>query len=185
MARSRRATKRAHDGLDSVTPDFDPASLSHPGFAGYLAMPIPNDLDAAIVAAVSVLRWSPLRGNPKVSDSGKDVLLAFAERSATRAVREHSVDFVRSALLAVLLGGLIDGDRDALVVMSLIDDAAARTGTSIEDLAPAAIAAVGPSARTCLDAWIGRSPGARALSAMGYSTAGQGSGFRYVSAPTG
>jgi hypothetical protein len=124
---------------------------------------------AAVAAAGSV-----------ATEEGRRVLAAYALRAASRAVREKSEYLLVSALVALTVGGLDQNALEALMIMSLIDDAGCRIGAERELFFADAADLVGHPGSVNVMAWLSRSPEERSPEAMGFGAGEDSSGFRYI-----
>ena len=114
-----------------------------------------------------------------ISDAGRQVLRTYAERMASRAVRTGDQTDVLRALIAIVLGGLDGNDHEALLIMPLIEESAARIGVEAQDVFEQAAAVVGHPGTANLVSWLSRAPEDRTLACMGYSAGADDGGFRY------
>ena len=155
-------------------------------FDGYGPSSVPSSLDVDVQNFVDTLRSG---GPPAVasaieraSEAGRRVLRAYSERMATLAVRRRDASLLVRALVAAVVGGLYQNDREALLVMPLIEDGAKRIGVQPPTLFEEAAGLVGHPGTVNLVLWLGRKPEDRELSAMGYAVGEDADGFRYVRA---
>lgn len=92
------------------------------------------------------------------------------------------------ALVALVVGGLAideaddEDQRDALIVLSVVEDAARRTGANPADLYGRAIEVVGDRAGESLLTWQERPGVSRTINSMGYQESEDSDGFRYLHA---
>jgi len=109
------------------------------------------------------------------------VLRAYAERMASFAVRERSVEPLRRALSALALGGFADDEREAIMILPLVYRSA-----ELIDADPASLFAGVADPCDCaavreeIEAFPGRSPEDRLLAAFGYVEGTDVDGFLYV-----
>lgn len=156
-------------------------------FVGYGQAAIPDPRDEEVSATIDELITA---GAPAVAGAiaGLDeriaqVLRAYAERMASAAVRRGERLVLLRALVAVVVGGLHAGRPDALVVTSVIEDAATRIGVDVQSLFGDASGIVGHPGSVELMRWLSRPVELRAIDQMGFTAEQQGDqdGFRYVS----
>lgn len=117
----------------------------------------------------------------RLGPSHAAVLRAFAERMASFAVREGSVEPLRRALFALAVGGAADDAREAIMILPLIH----RSAELIEAEPQALFASAG---RPCTSGefadeikdFPNRDPHDRSLDAFGYVESADTDGFLYV-----
>jgi hypothetical protein len=162
---------------------FEPGDSNQHRYTGYAAATFPDSRDEQVDQYVKGV----MAGGPRavgealaaVSDTGRRVLCAYAERSASLAVRERSIDRLVSALVATVIGGLDRDDREAMMPMALVDDACTRIGQDPTGFFSMAAHVVGRPGRANLMRWLSRSPEDRTPAAMGFEPSHDESGFRY------
>lgn len=156
----------------------------------YVDQPFPTPLDTAAQTMVDSFVDMPeaervgCAAGTVLEISESQVLLAFAERMATQALREGSAACITAGLVAcVLEGGQFDS-RETLVVLTLLYDSAGRIG-----LEPAAVfqevaslAHMMPIADS-LRRFPDRKPQDLAIESMGYRTVMTRDGARYEADP--
>ena len=163
---------------------FDPSDSGQRGYTAYGPAEFPDARDAVLDEYVAQLR----AGGPpavqeacaRVSQRGRDVLAAYAVRAASRAVRDSDPECLIRGLVAVVVGGLDENGREALLHMPALEDACRRLGLEPGDVFGDAAAAVGHPGTVNLALWLARAPEARTLECMGYGVREDESGFRYV-----
>ena len=161
-------------------------------WTGYGLAPIPDPRDDEVLSTVRPLVD---RGPDAVADSlssvselDREVLRAFSERAATNAVRRGEPHLLVEALVALVVGGLAidesddEDQRDALIVLSVVEDAARRTGANPADLYARALEVVGEPAGKSLLTWQERPGISRTINSMGYRESEDSDGFRYLHA---
>jgi hypothetical protein len=166
---------------------FEPDNSSQRHFLSFGSEPFPDTRDTEMDRYVKGLR----SGGPEavaaalceVTDEGREVLATYAERAASRAVREKSGDLLVLALVALVVGGLDQNTLEALMVMALVDDAGGRIGAERELFFAEAADLVGHPGSVNVMAWLSRTPEERSLEAMGFEAGEDSSGFRYVYQP--
>jgi hypothetical protein len=163
---------------------FDVSEPNQLRFSGYGQLPIPTGLDEEITTFVRALGAggpaAVARIAARASEDGRDVLRAYAERMATQAVRARDATLLQAGLVAVVVGGLDRYDREALVIMPVIEDSATIIGVSPAQAFEEASLIVGHPGAAGLASWLGRTPENRSLAAMGYVRGADRDGFRYV-----
>jgi hypothetical protein len=168
-------------GTTSVS--FDPVEPSLRRFTGYGPATLPDPRDTEIDEYLQGLRAggpsAVAAASAAASEKGRQVLGTYAERSASLAVRTRAPDRVVAGLIAVVVGGLDQNDREALVLMPLLEDAARRLGLEPADLFEEAAEVVGHPGTVNLMLWLSRRPEDRTLECMGYEAGQDDSGFRY------
>lgn len=163
-------------------PSFNPADGTQRAFYDYLPDRIPSTRDEPVDRYVRSLLDNPdafREDVAAVSPAGRSVLAAYAERMASLSVRANDPTRLASALVALIAGGLIDADHNAVVAMSLVDRAAVLLGMDSERLAtrlPNGVLEVG---RLALSSWGARSTELRSINAMGYAEGTDSDGFRF------
>jgi len=175
------------EGPIHVTTRFEPGEQKQSVFVGYGPAPIPDVRDDVVERYIKAVQL----GGPaavaialaEVSETGRSVLQTFAERSASRAVHERSVDRLVSALVAVVIGGLDHNALEALMPMALIEDAGLRRGADAGSYFETAADIVGHPATVNLMVWLSRKEEDRTPQAMGFTASEDRTGFRYKWAP--
>ena len=164
-------------------PIFDPGSPQQVRFNGFGPAPIPDPRDDVMDAYLAgVMAGGPgavASAAGSASEAGRRVLLAHAERLASRAVRGRDGRLLVSALVSAVLGGLDQNAREAMMPMALIDDAAARLGLDASTLFGDAAGIVGHPGTVNLMVWLTRAPEDRTPEAMGFASVIDAGGFRY------
>ena len=162
---------------------FDAGDPSQRRFTAYGPAAFPDSRDEQIDQYVETLRTS---GPPAVrvaldtvSDKGRQVLCSYAERAASRAVRDNSRSTLVLGLIALVVGGLEQNALESLTQMPLIEDAANRLGLAPSDVFEDAADVVGHPGSVNLMVWLSRAPADRTLECMGFEAFRDDSGFRY------
>jgi len=162
---------------------FDPGEPTQRRFGSYAPADFPDARDAVLDEYVTGLR----RGGPSavasaiavVSETGRQVLRAFGERAATRAVRDQDRRILELGLIAMVVGGLDQNALEALMRMPLLEDAAGRLGLDPADVFEAVSDVVGHPGSVNLMVWLSRAPEDRTPECMGFEATGSGGSFRY------
>lgn len=162
---------------------FDPAAFTQTRFAGYGQSRLPGPRDLEVQRFIDELRGCGTSSVDEalmtVSEMGRRVLRAYAERMASLAVRTTDPEQLERALVAIVIGGLDENAYDALMVMPLIEDSARRIGAELHGLLEDAGKIVGERGTVNLVRWLERSPEDRSLAAMGFVKGADEDGFRY------
>ncbi|MEP6695554.1 MAG: hypothetical protein ABJA34_01610 [Pseudonocardiales bacterium] len=162
---------------------FDPSDEEQSRYAGYGQAPFPDPRDAEInfyVAGVRAAGAEEVQAAlAEVSPRGRQVLLAYAERSASIAVRNTVPDRLIRALIALVIGGLTQNALEALMRTALVEDAARRLGAEPAELFGETADLVGEMGAFALKLWLGRRPEDRTPEVMGFRVAGEALTFRY------
>ncbi|HXC76893.1 MAG TPA: hypothetical protein VNU19_07570 [Candidatus Acidoferrum sp.] len=162
---------------------FEPGQPDHRSFVAYGLADIPDPRDEVVESYVKGVRdggpAAVAKALSEVSESGRRVLRVYGERSASRAVRDRTVDLLVSALVAVVIGGLDQNALEAMMPMALIEDAGRRIGADPGVFFGTAANIVGHPASVNLMVWLTRHDEDRTPEAMGFIAAQDRSGFRY------
>jgi hypothetical protein len=162
---------------------FDPADAEQRRFRAYGLAPIPDPRDEEVQPFVDSLigggprRFAEVKSLLKIH--GKRVLHAYAERMASAAVRTHDPALLDRALVALVLAGLDENDKECLMAMAPIDDSARRIGADIEELFERVANIVGHQGTASLMSWLSRKPEDRSLECMRFVAGEDSDGFRY------
>lgn len=152
-------------------------------FVGYADAPIPDGRDAELSVSIDELvEGGPTAVAGAISAIGgpeSDVLKAYGSRMASTAVRGHDRAMLVRGLVAVVVGGLHAGTRDALMVTSLIDDACDRIDAEPSALFGEVANIVGHPGSVHLMRWLSRPPEVRSIDQMGFVAGDRQDGFRY------
>jgi hypothetical protein len=163
--------------------DFDPADPTQQRFGSYGPSPIPNSRDDAVAQFVDRTRsGGPLAAaavTAQVSERGRRVLRAYAERMASLAMRRRDAQLLVRAVVAVVLGGLDQNALEALMVMPLIENSARLLEVDLASIFESAANSVGHPGSVNLMLWLTRAPEDRTLASMGFVEAEDEGGFRY------
>ena len=162
---------------------FDLAATNQDVYRGFGTAPIPDSRDVELDRYLHSLEV----GGPgaiasalgTASEAGRQVMRAHAERLASRAVRDRDPALLLDALVAAVLGGLDHNYREALLPMSLIDDAGDRLGVDLPTLLGDAAKIVGHPGTVNLMVWLTRAKEDRTPAAMGFVESQEDGGFRY------
>jgi hypothetical protein len=155
-----------------------------------VAQPYPTALDEAVEAviqgflAVSPAGRQDLIAELEPTERQSQVLLAYAERMATQAVRDADPLLARAGLIATLLEAEHNDTRESIIVLTLLHDALHKAGADpcrefeeVADLAP------GSPATALIRAFPGRSAENLTLESMGYRMVMSPQGVKYEADP--
>jgi len=156
----------------------------------YLLQPFPTDLDEALGAVVSEFRamsemdrrsWKALAN---YSQRDSQILLTYAVRMATQALRESSTNRLIDGLVAHLIEGERNDWRENVIVLTLLFDAAKKLGEEpLRRFDTVASLAPGDPASDTLLGFRKRKPDVLTIESMGYRTAMSAQGVRYEPDP--
>jgi hypothetical protein len=156
----------------------------------YLVQPFPTPLDEALDAVVAGFRAlsgadrSLWKAALPFGQSDSQILLTYAVRMATQALREGSASCITNGLLAHLIEGERDDWRENVIVLTLLFDAAKKLGVEPLPLFDgAASLAPGDAAAETLQDFRKRKPEVLTIESMGYRTAMSSQGIRYEPDP--
>jgi hypothetical protein len=162
---------------------FDPADPQQRRFKAYGPAPIPDPRDDEVQQFVdSLIAGGPQRfGEAKtmLGVHGKRVLGAYAERMASAAVRTKDAALLQRALVALMLAGLDEDERDGVMTMAPIEDSARRLNVDLDDLFERVTRTVGHQGAVSLVSWLSRKPENRTLESMRFVVGEDSDGFRY------
>jgi hypothetical protein len=162
---------------------FDPTQTDQRAYNGYGPALIPDPRDDEVGRYVDgVVAGGPSAVTAALAtatEQARRVLLAFAERSASIAVRRNDKQALVRGVVATVLGGLDENSREALMVMAPLEDAARRLGLHFPDVCGEVAEVVGHPGTVNLMLWCSRKPEDRTLASMAYVTRDAPDGFRY------
>lgn len=158
-------------------------SLASDRTHGYGRRPIPDAVDSEVRGLVNGLRDA----DPGTRDAllslmtehHGSVLLAFAERMASLAVRSRDPQFLRDGLGALAFGSRLVDSREAVLILSLVYRSLEKLGMDATGLFAGAIGLGDESFDACVRAFPSRDKKDRAIKAMGYTEGRDRDGFRY------
>lgn len=150
---------------------------------GYGTWPIPHRVDAEITGLMQA--WME-QDEPKrkavaeqIKEEQRFLLLAYSERMASLAVRNHDRDLILLGLVALGVDGWQFDWRENMVLLCLHYDASRRIGAAPADLFEEAAQLLPKMPADALRSFLRRSEEGRSLAAMGYVAAADADGFRY------
>jgi hypothetical protein len=170
--------KRLEDMVQSLQ------ALDTTRLAGWFDSEIPNHFDdeiAAIVKACNELDDETkiaLRGRLRLDD--KYLLLGFAERMASFAVRGKSYEPLMIALLAMFLQIGVGDVREDILCLTLVHAAAQKIGVDPRFVFMESARQFGLEDTSGLEAYLRRSDKDKSLESMGYVEGTDEDGFRFV-----
>lgn len=151
-------------------------------FRGYLLRPLPVPEDQRIADLLWQL-FNDGRGadwsSEGLSRGVRDILNTFSERMASLAVRDQEPGHLRVALLALVLGGLDQGDRGSIPVAALIFESAQRLEMDPVSLFGTMGLQIGEPGLSAFRAFTKRSEHDRSIGAMGYRLREKETGLLY------
>lgn len=163
--------------------EFDPSDEAQRRFAFYgpAELPDPRDhlIDHFIEKARSEEGVANRSLNRGLSERGRRVLRAYAERMASLAIRRQKDQLLVRATVALVFGGLDRNDREALRIMALVEHSANALGVDVVAVLEQAADAVPHPGSVNLMLWLTRAPEDRTIEAMGFVESSDPGGFRY------
>lgn len=151
---------------------------------GYGASRIPSVIDAEIGETVSLMQaLAPDKLSAIQSQMTEElglVLLAYAERAATRMVRENDILIAQGAMYAIAVATNLTYIKNALPVISLLYRSMAKLGTEPERLLLLPIKIVNNRLDEYLIEFVNRSDEDKSIEAMGYIEGEDDDGFHYI-----
>ena len=150
--------------------------------SAYYQQAIPSEVDERISNILASLSTSDSVGLELIADgvAGDEarVLGLFAERMASLAVRENSIEPVKQGLLALLLYARTEDPRDVLLVLSLLHDAVIKTSGTPKSVFAEISSIIGDAG--FLNDFLNRSDEDKSIDSMGYKESKNEEGFLYV-----
>jgi hypothetical protein len=159
---------------------IDVAMLNPSENIGYLSKPIPDsrDLEIGNLLRRYLFDRSLLHLRRCINDDHARVLRAFAERSASGAVRNNDPEQLRVGLIALLLALSQTESREGLMILAVIYDAMLRLRLEPSAFSDSVRQVVGELLISPFANFMTRSD--KTLRAMGYEEGADSDGFRYV-----
>ena len=176
--------KRSHmaDNVDLI------AILGSNATDGYGLLPIPTPIDGdvrnlieAICQAQPVARTELIS---KLTPRHGFVMMSFAERMSSSAVRTGQVQFVLEGLIALAIADKLVDHREVLMVLSLVCRSAEKLGLDCRKSLPSA-AGFDPDFHEVVSKFVNRNDELRSVGAMGFIESNDEDGFRYQRKPWG
>lgn len=166
-----------------MKPHFDPSDPNQRKYNGYGPSRLPDARDDEVALFVAEVIEGGVgavsQALDRITEPGRDVLRAYAERMASLAVRRKDRGRLVSGLVALVLGGLGENRVESLMIMALIEDGAKRIGENLQGIFDEVSAIVGHPATANLMLWASRNASDRSLSSMGFKPGSDEDGFRY------
>lgn len=148
----------------------------------YYKQPLPSEIDEKISKIITDLitlgQGQLVSILDEVSIDNTRVLGLYAERMASLAVRENSVEPIKNGLVALLIYARTEDPRDVLLVLSLLHDAAIKTAGKSRKVFEAVGSMFGGS--ELVRGFLNRSDEDKSIDAMGYEESKNNDGFLYV-----
>jgi hypothetical protein len=161
-------------------------SLASDRTDGYGRRPIPDAVDAEIRGLVRYLSDAdPVTRDALLSmmtERHGFVLLAFAERMASLAVRSWNPEFVREGLEALAFGTRLVYFKEAVSILSLLYRSLTKLGVNATAFFAGAVGLGDELFDSLVRAFPSRDEQDRAIEAMGYTEGLDQDGFRYARA---
>jgi hypothetical protein len=150
--------------------------------SAYYKQSIPSEVDKKLNEVLGTMASCNEQQRASITDgiAGDEarVLGLFAEKMATLAVRENSIEYVKQGLLALLIYARTVDARDVLLVLSLLHDATIKTGNAPKSIFQAAGVVLGGA--EFLSEFLNRTDEDKSIDAMGYEESKNEEGFIYV-----
>jgi hypothetical protein len=151
----------------------------------YAKTAIPSDIDDEVSKLIDyIIRGrveSSERQPPLLSPSARDMCRGYSQRMATLAVRNNSKRDIERAMLAVVLGGMSFVEKDALLYMPIVADAARRVGYDFDALIEFASAELGEDQVVGVLEWCSWPPHSKTLEWMRLAARWEDGEFNYIS----
>jgi len=163
---------------------FNAKWLSGTESDGYGPRAIPDQLDDKIRPLLK--HWIGLPDSEReaaameVSDPEWKTLLAFGERMASLAIREHNSEHLFYGLIAIGVQGMVYDWRENLCVLSVLVDALRRLESVSLGTFDRVLSLVSEPVAAEFRAFRERPGNDQAIGAFGYQTTGTGQSFRYI-----
>ena len=147
---------------------------------GYGSSPLPCQIDEEVESLVDVVTGDDeARTLLEMNETHGFVLLAYAERMASLAVRENSVDILSKGMAALGIASRLIYVKESLPVLALIHDSASKLGVDPPELFSTLPLHEGDELKAYVDSFLNRSGEDRSIQAMGYVEGEDEGGFRY------
>lgn len=148
---------------------------------GYGPTPIPNQIDKEIEFLIdAVTKDTEAKILPEMNETHGFVLLAYAERMASLAVRENDVDILSRGLTSLSIASKLVYIKEVLPVLALLYHSASKLGIDLLELLSALNLDDDDELTPYIKRFPNRSTEDRSIQAMGYVEGDDGGGFRYV-----
>lgn len=148
---------------------------------GYGPSPLPSQIDQEIESLVDAVAAGDETGTPPgMGETHGFVLMAYAERMASLAVRETSGDILSKGMTALGIASRLVYVKEALPVLALMHNSAIKLGVDPTKLFSALALNEGDELKSYVDSFLNRSAEDRSVQAMGYVESEDEGGFRYA-----
>ncbi len=152
---------------------------------GYGPRPIPDPLDARVHLLVGLIDGSGRNADAgailsRMAQHHGSLLVAYAGRLASQAVRKGDPELIREGLKAAAFGSRLDDPREAIMILSLLYRSLEKLKADPSRFFGEASGLGDPYFDTNLRGFPSRSEEDRSIGAMGYIEGSDEGGFRYV-----
>ncbi|MEM1166281.1 MAG: hypothetical protein AAGI30_08325 [Planctomycetota bacterium] len=149
---------------------------------GYSPRPIPCVIDVEIELLVDAIAGDhELRNSLNINQEHGFSFLAYAERMASLAVREHSPSILSKGLAALGIGSRFVDVRDAVLILALMYDSTSKLGLEFSTISSDIGLNEDDALKVYVDTFPSRSARGRSIQAMGFIESEDDGGFRYIS----
>lgn len=149
---------------------------------GYGPSRLPNNIDEEVEQLIdSILEVTD--ANKKLADLSQThgmVLLAYAERMASLAVRQNRVDILLKAMKALRVAGNLLDEKELLLILALLYNSANKLSADWSELIYVSSNSEEKRFKALCESFLSRSMADRGIQAMGYIESEDEEGFRYV-----
>lgn len=149
---------------------------------GYGPSPLPNQIDEEVEHLIDA-SLAATDGDRPLADLTQThgmVLLAFAERMASLAIREGSVDIVSKGMEALRIASRLVYEKELLPILLLLHNSAIKLGADWSNLIPVTSGCEENRFKEFCESFLARSATDRSIQAMGYIEGEDEGGFRYL-----
>jgi hypothetical protein len=157
--------------------------LTPPCCIGYLQRPIPCDLDVKLGKIIDSFVESSGVARKKLSSAfGMEQsfgLMAYAERMAIMAVRNHSEEPLRKGLLALVLEEFKYDGRESIMRLALLNHSAFKVGINPDRIFEEIASIATGGAAQAIREFAARAIKDKSIESMGYSEDTTPDGFSY------
>lgn len=148
---------------------------------GYGLTPMPGPIDAEVEWLVNALEAGEETGSPMgMNQTHGFVLLAYAERMASLAVREANGEILSKGMTALAIASRLVYIKEALPILSLMYNSAIKIGVDPTQLFSALALNESDELKPFVEYFPYRSVEDRSIQAMGYVEGEDEGGFLYV-----
>lgn len=149
---------------------------------GYGPSQIPNKIDGEVEQLIDgILEMIDATKNLEdLSQTHGMVLLAYAERMASLAVRENRVDTLLKGMEALRIASSLVYEKELLLILALLYNSASKLGADWSELIDVLSGFEEKRFKTFCESFLTRSIADRSIQAMGYKEGKDEGGFRYV-----